>query len=62
MEWQPIGTCPKDGDFLVSFAHGDIHPASRVKGYWFAWSGDPIYGYKQLTHWMPFPEPPHDPE
>lgn len=62
MNWQPIETYPATGEFVVAFKNGSVIPVIRYKTGWMFYNGDPIYGQHTITHWMPFPEPPHDPE
>lgn len=60
MEWQPIDTAPKTGQFLVYMpTHkrqpiqvADWHPNAQVIGNAFAFDMPPP------THWMPLPPPP----
>ena len=67
MEWQPIETAPKrtpilatDGKVIVVLERGECagkdSPISvGFGGYEWEWD----FEWKNLTHWMPLPEPPN---
>jgi hypothetical protein len=58
--WQPIGTAPKDGRRILTYAHDHApegimrvaqwNDGSNAKG----WLGS----VHEPTHWMPLPSPP----
>lgn len=62
-EWEPIGSAPTDGLFLVC-AVGDDRGPFVVNGQilWAARKeGTPSHlGLSHITHWMPLPAPPTD--
>jgi hypothetical protein len=56
--WQPIETAPKDAHILAW--NGAFHCCEVVRwransGWVVGWDGMPN---KDVTHWMPLPEPP----
>ena len=63
-QWQPIGTAPKDGSFIIG--HGDGVAIENCP-YIMEWSeGDGwVEAYSEVdvtpTHWMPLPTPPVQP-
>lgn len=66
MEWQPIETCPKDNIVLLfwSTPHSGHNITIERKNLSYRALED-LNGKIKLqkaTHWMPLPEPPHDPE
>lgn len=56
MEWLPIETAPKDGEYLVSSHKGAILIAHYRGGQWFRRSFS--MRLSGITHWMPLPSPP----
>lgn len=63
--WQPIGTAPQDGTYLLAIAAGQRIPAVIAWNIWNdAWADRPDPSTEarmvvhQPTHWMPLPEPP----
>jgi hypothetical protein len=70
MEWQPIGTAPKDGTPILVWGkctgeiRGEYRYQSAVVAEWSdlgeEWQMDTdTYGVSvDATHWMPIPEPP----
>lgn len=68
MTWQPIETAPKDGTSVILAA---VRDGKYVVGeglwegdaWWWAnewgdYNTDQIEMYRQVTHWMPLPDPP----
>ena len=67
-EWQPISTAPKDtpilatdGKLIIVLMRGtcggeDWPDSVGFGGYEWEWD----FEWKDLTHWMPLPEAPHD--
>jgi hypothetical protein len=60
--WQPIDTAPQDGTVFIAYWCGDVFLAwyNPEQHNWQEYpDGDfeEIHG-KELTHWMPLPEPP----
>ena len=69
MEWQPIETAPKTGEFLaydsitrtmdVCFTLGDLGICqSQFDGTLGPLKGEFGYDSAGITHWMPLPPPP----
>lgn len=76
-EWQPIETAPYDEPFLgVRVEEGNEPTYWLISGLQMRYAGEeerPGKGYRwnaltggmyniKLTHWMPLPPPPHNPE
>jgi hypothetical protein len=68
-EWHPIETAPKDGRWILLFCAREAHDGLQVfMARWVGeWEGPYADGYgcgledigaRELTHWMPMPEPP----
>ena len=66
-EWRTIDSAPKDGSAILMF--GRLRGNQRQKyvvGYWQdrscgEWVSSPgQYQARQITHWMPLPDPPAD--
>jgi hypothetical protein len=60
-EWEPIGSAPTDGSFLVCALGDDREPfVVNAKILWNALKENtPSHlGLSYLTHWMPLPAPP----
>ena len=63
MNWQPIGTAPKDGTvvILMSILNGKIVNVRQCTfnglGWYEPYSGA---GFNYPTHWMPLPPPPKE--
>lgn len=66
-EWRPIEEAPKDGTWLLVWSNynwGNVWPAywksdkrnKKNGGYWCSSVGSP--GVREVTHFMPFPNPP----
>ena len=58
MNWQPIETAPKDGEWIIALIASQGHPVCPVcvrwdTNAWVDWDYEPIY---ELTHWMPLPD------
>jgi hypothetical protein len=64
MEWQPIETAPKDGEFILVGGnrpwHGweIAHVHWRQGNWWVAYGGGAILWV--VTHWMPEPPAPEE--
>lgn len=61
MEWQPIETAPKVGDFRLVYVNGVVCKAMRwiVNGEDRGWFQDGVWcDAIRPTHWMPLPDPP----
>lgn len=74
MSWQPIGTAPKDGSWLMLWERFEDVPFigrwDRVRFRWVASTAhyntdgdacviDTVYS-EGVTHWMPLPPPPKE--
>ena len=67
--WQPIETAPKDGTVILAYLKVDgvvqahfVSPAEMLASddderRWFTTDGQGLTA-RNLTHWMPLPEPP----
>lgn len=63
MVWQPIGTAPKDGTWVLTYSGHGIHAA-----HYFSFLGWQLFETAEydneystlddVTHWMPLPSPP----
>ena len=69
MEWQPIGTAPKDGTLVLVYADGTLAPGVFEAGDWYFWEGEIVDAEGRLnhwikgygpTHWMPLPDTPEN--
>ena len=66
MEWQPIGTAPKDGKYFICFNGDEMmilnQPPGCAIGRWHKtrgkWNGA-FERFDNPTHWMPLPEAPN---
>lgn len=70
MDWQPIETAPKTGEFLTWGRFGATADSEASEtmlciagrghaGSWLVQPCSPMRsGYWQPTHWLPLPEPP----
>jgi len=57
-EWISVSERLPKGDDVLVFTTDGIHVASRDEyGLWWPSAGD-SYGFPDVTHWMPLPEPP----
>lgn len=63
MIWQPIETAPQDCDTYILVFTG--YGCDVVSCHWHDDNGQPVWFNGDVTvgatHWMPLPEPPHDP-
>jgi hypothetical protein len=70
-EWQPIKTAPKDGRVIVVRHNRGTWIYEKDQGniccvcvFWggrdFQEFGPDSFKVKELTHWMPLPEPPEE--
>lgn len=74
MDWQPISTAPKDGEWIIATDGREVEPLAWVEdgygdGYtgWAygstSWGGTLYDGTNDAamkpTHWMPLPPPPY---
>ena len=67
-KWQPIETAPKDGTRILAYGKLGFEPAPGIGTVTWNWPGhwecSPSEATEysaetcELTHWMPFPEPP----
>jgi hypothetical protein len=61
MEWQPIETAPKNGDFLIFFTTGYISVGRLFSGKYLAadsFGASRKNMQPEPSHWMPLPKPP----
>lgn len=65
-KWQPIETAPKDGTWILVYAHPDMAVAFADPDNEYAWTLDDGHDFRPClrrhlanpTHWMPLPEVP----
>lgn len=59
MNWQPIETAPKDGEYILVYA-GRVTVAWFSDGEWLDGMNHDGYEHEthSPTHWMPLPPPP----
>lgn len=58
MNWQPIGTAPKDGRHILLYRPTIIFTGYHASGMWILNAPTLPVMSPAPTHWMPLPEPP----
>lgn len=62
-KWQKIESAPKDGTVVLAFA-SEGNMSGPVILWWCqveeCWTDGLGLHYREVTHWMPLPEPPSD--